>query len=198
MTLRIGFDIDDVLYPWYGRAHLACHRSGITGGVVPQTWHPYLEYGCERSLWEDVLESVIRSGWLHRAEPLNAGLWAVHDLRDQIRDGGLPKGSEIIAITARGETFENQGGLRKLVQRQTRGWLEYWGFEFDEVIFSADKGAHELDYLVDDNPGNVRSVIATGGAAWVFDRPWNRGAADAGLPRIDSLNRYVDHIQGDQ
>lgn len=197
MTLRIGFDVDDVLFPWYRRAHKVCTTALVTNGVQPTSWHPYHEYGISRSKWERVLEGGIWDGSLHSGRPSAPSVWAVQDLRRMTSDGTLPRGSVLVAITARGETFEghDNSGLREVVQRQTRGWLQFWGFEFDEVIFSARKGEHELDYLIDDNPGNVRSVIATGGAGWVLDRPWNR-LVD--LPRVHKLSEYVDLIVGDQ
>lgn len=199
MTLRIGWDLDDVVYPWYRTAHDLCRRAGVTGGAYPGSWYPYREYGITREEWWEVLHQGVISGDLYAqsAPDLNAQ-FVFSDLRAAIHNGALPKGSVLVAVTARGETFDEHPEypwLRDLVQEQTHLWLHRWAFDFDEVVFSSDKGMHELDYLVDDNPGNVRSVIAHGGAAFLLDQTWNQGVD---LPRISSITEYSAKILEDR
>lgn len=199
MTLRIGFDIDDVVHPWYATAHNLCTRAGVTHGARPTSWYPYEEYGITRKEWWEVLHQGTISGDLYSApEPSVEAAFAISDLRAHIHNGALPRRTVLVAITARGETFahdETHPWMRDLIQEQTHLWLHRWALEFDEVIFTADKGAHELDYLIDDSAGNVRSVIAHGGAGFLLDKTWNR---DVDLPRIETINDYVEAIMGDQ
>ena len=31
--MRLGIDIDDVLFPWFDKAHAACERAGVVAGI---------------------------------------------------------------------------------------------------------------------------------------------------------------------
>jgi 5'(3')-deoxyribonucleotidase len=62
-------------------------------------------------------------------------------------------------------------------QRKTVEWLKK-NFRFHEVANTRETGKAVLglEVLIDDNIDNVRSFVAAGGMALLFDQPWNRSA----------------------
>lgn len=193
---KVGFDIDDVLFPWYLRAHDACVVAGITNGVEPATWRPYEEYGCTKEQWLAALDVVTLNGDLL----LNSGPDedAARALRSLIFDG-----HEIHLITARG--FLNQGAL---IKRHTIRWLERYAIPYKTLSFTRDKGPRAaelgLDFFIDDNEQNFRDVqnalrvwrlANLTPAVFLLDRPWNQGAITFPRERVSSVQQYVDIIK---
>lgn len=194
--LRIGLDVDDVMFPWYDRAHnlVAREYQGTGGFQKPSTWHPYKEYGISRGEWEGILRRGVVTGELHQGNPLGDTVAVVSRLRRYIAEGVLPKASKIVVVTARGETMGMPGWMRRAAQEQTHEWLRRWGIHADEVHFTAQKTDVDLDYMVDDNEGNVRLLSNAGVRAYLYSQPWNQ---DFSWPlRVVALRDYVSHIVG--
>ena len=92
--MRIGVDVDDVLYPWYASAHRVCSQAGVTNGIMPITWACYDEYGITFEEWQGVLSYPTLEGSLYLAAPY-------HGTRDAL---ALLKnaGHTVHLVTARG------------------------------------------------------------------------------------------------
>jgi hypothetical protein len=191
---KVGFDIDDVLFPWYLRAHDACVVAGITNGITPATWRPYEEYGCTKEQWLAALDVVTLNGDLL----LNSGPDedAARALRSLLFDG-----HEVHLITARG--FLNQGAL---IKKHTIRWLERYAIPYKTLSFTRAKGPRAvelgLDYFIDDNEQNwldVRRALPWAFPAtprsFLLDRPWNQGATTFPRERVSSVQQYVDIIK---
>lgn len=197
--LRIGVDVDDVLHQWYKRAHNAVAREYASSGgfPMPKTWHPYQEYGISRAEWEGILRDAVIDGSLHSGEPIPGTVEAIRRLRRYVANGTLPSGTKILAVTARGETFSENAGpewLGALVREQTHQWFARHGFEFDDVMFTADKTTARLDYLVDDNVHNVDACLMAGTTAYLMHRTWNEDAEGHDGLRVLDLGEYVTRL----
>lgn len=149
MGIRIGVDIDDVLFDWYGRAHAACDSAGITGGVEPSTWSPHEEYGCTLQAWLDVLTAVTLDGSLYGGEPLPGAMDALHALREA--------GHSIHLVTARG--FLSHGDL---IKQQTIAWISDYAVPHDTLTFSKDKTIIRTDVFADDSERNIKALTDAG------------------------------------
>lgn len=188
-TFKVGFDIDDVLFPWYARVHEACVEAGITNGVEPTTWRPYEEYGCTKEDWLEALEVVTLKGSLYIKHGPDED--AARALRSLVFDG-----HEIHLITARGFI-----GHSRLISQHTVRWLEQYAIPYKTLSFTRAKGARVkqlgLDYFIDDNADNWWDVFATAGLdqSYLLDRPWNRDEIRASFCRVPTVQKYVDIIK---
>lgn len=183
---KVGFDIDDVLFPWYQRAHQACKEAGITNDVEPTTWKPYLEYGASKEAWLEALDVVTLKGTLYLEHGPDED--AARALRSLIFDG-----HEVHLITARGFI-----GHTRLIQQHTCRWLERYAIPYKTLSFTRRKGPKAtelgLDYFIDDNVQNWLDVAATEDtASYLLDRPWNQDPITR--YRVRSVQEYVDIIK---
>lgn len=144
--MKIGIDIDDVLYPWYATAHLLCERAGITNGAKATTWAPHESYGCTRDQWHDVLAAGAISGELYNQTPY-AGV-AFQLLRLQA------EGHTVHLVTARG--FLANGDL---IKRHTVEWLAEHRIPHDSLTFSKDKRLVVTDWFLDDAVHNYDQLL---------------------------------------
>ena len=186
-AFKVGFDIDDVLFPWYARAHEACVEAGITNGVEPTTWRPYEEYGCSKEDWLEALDVVTLKGSLYIKHGPDED--AARALRSLLFDG-----HEIHLITARGFI-----GHSRLISQHTVRWLEQFAIPYKSLTFTRDKAGpinlKGVEWFLDDNVGNWQAVAQkTMAQSYLLDRPWNQDAA-AGSHRVKSVQEYVDIIK---
>lgn len=175
--MRIGIDIDDVLYPWYETAHAICERAGITGGNVPTTWRPFDSYGCTDQQWFDVLAKATISGELYGARPMRGTVRELERL--------LISGHTIHLVTARG--FMQHGNL---IRSQTIDWLAAWGIPHHSLTFAKDKRAVITDLFLDDAAHNY-DQLDDHTEVWLVHAPHN-GDHREGRRVVESLSRFVD------
>lgn len=178
--MRVGLDIDDVLFPWSDLAHAACERAGITNGKQVTQWSMYLDYGCTSAeVWE-VIHDKYRGGML--LEPPFEGV--VDILRAMREDAGWT----VHLATARG--FE--GPLAGLVRSHTTAWLEGYEIPHDSLTFTKDKTIVQSDAFLDDSIPNVTALRAAGVNAYLHDQGHNR--SDTTLPRVANLSEFASII----
>lgn len=182
MRLHIGVDIDDVLFGWYDRAHSLCMEAGITGGVVPTTWSPFVEYGCSEKAWWDVLAAGVRSGYLYSGEPIPGAPGALAELMDA--------GHQVHLVTARG--FGEHGDM---VREHTVAWLVDHEIPHHTLTFSTDKSVVRTDYFIDDNAHNIADVCAAGSRGFLNTRPWNAHVEHT--DRVDHVAEFAATILGE-
>lgn len=164
----VGVDIDDVVAGWYYRAHDISVRAGIAPiDVIPTSWSPFEEYGCEAQAWYDALADATLTGELYDCEPIPGALEALQRLEDaNIR---------IEFITARG--FLQHGDA---IRAQTINWLAKHHLLQHGLTFSREKPADArrlgVTHFIDDNKGQIERMISEAPEirTYLQDRPWNQ------------------------
>lgn len=160
--MRIGLDIDDVLYPWFETAHRICARAGITNGVTPTSWRCYEDYGCTDEQWFNTLGEATETGELYGAPPIPAVLEAVQQIHDADHT--------IHLVTARG--FMRHG---MQIRRDTAAWLDRWDIPHHSLTFTKDKTSVRTDLFLDDAPHNYDQLIGHT-EVWLLEAPHNTEA----------------------
>ena len=179
--MRIGLDIDDVLFPWSEHAHTACEAAGITNGAQITRWRFYEDYGCTADEFWDVVNAEYRAGMLDR-DPYPG----VTDLLASVREAG----HTVHLVTARG--FD--GPLADMVRASTGAWALRHA-PHDSLTFAKDKAAVAWDVFLDDSPTNVRALHGVGRRCFLRDQPHNRIDCDD-LVRIDNLAAFINLATG--
>jgi hypothetical protein len=184
-TFDIGVDIDDVLHPWYEGSHRLCEAAGITNGVTPSSWKPYVEYGVEDHVWYDVLTRATLEGGLYDLPPIPGSVEALRRL--------MFLGHRIHLITARG--FLNNGDL---IRQHTHDWVAEFAVPHHSLVFAKDKPAEalrlELDFFADDGVHNFEALCheAPKVRTYLIDAPHNQ---DFSTPfRLASLAEFAELI----
>lgn len=160
-VLRIGVDIDDVLYPWYDQAHAASVAAGITNGRTPSTWAPFEDYGCSDQEWYDALSAPTLDGSLYFADPIPGAVEAMHQLTEC--------GHVLHLVTARGALANGN-----LIRKHTIDWLAAHGIPFESLTFSRDKTIVDVDVFIEDHPKNAEALAKVGRTVILIDRPYNQ------------------------
>lgn len=180
MSLHIGVDIDDVLFPWYPKAHDACVKAGHANELpIPTSWHPYLEYGIDVQTWHDILGIATTNGNLYCGEPI--------DGINQPLQALLDAGHKVHLVTARG--YLQHGHIARA---DTVDWLDTYKVPHTTLTFSQDKTIIPTAYFLDDNSDNIAAVQAAGSRGFLLNQPWNEHAAHE--DRVDHVAQFAAHI----
>jgi 5'(3')-deoxyribonucleotidase len=177
--LRVGIDIDDVLYPWFDVAHRLSERAGITNGVTPTSWKASEDYGCDDDTWYAVLAEATVSGELYDAPPFDD---ACHQL-DRLHAGG----HRIHLVTARG--FMQHGDL---IREHTIRWLRRWSIPHDSLTFTKDKRTVATDVFLDDAPHNYDQLLGHT-EVWLLHARHNAAACED-RKTAASLKEFIDAV----
>lgn len=180
--MRVGIDIDDVLFDWYGRAHAACERAGITNGITPRTWAPGDEYGCGLDPWLEALAAATLDGSLYSGDPIPGATDALARLRDA--------GHTVHLVTARG--FLQWGDL---IRQQTVQWISDHEIPHDTLTFAKDKTLIRTDVFADDAEHNVAMLAAAGVRVCLIDAPHNQHVAHDW--RAQHVADFVERLLGE-
>lgn len=178
-SLRIGVDVDDVLFPWFDKAHAACERAGITNGVTPTQWSCYLDYGVTLDEWLVVMESATLDATLYTGDPYPGAIEALRELEDA--------GHTLHIVTARG--FFAHGDL---IRRHTVEWLRDHKVPHHSLTFSKSKTLVQTDAFVDDSCKNCCELEAANVPVWMVDAPHNQGDTDHA--RVANVREFADII----
>lgn len=190
MTIKVGFDYDEPVFPWYDYAHKVSVEAGLTSpdAEPPTRWDPHSHYGCTLEEWVAVLDAEVDKG-VHGMYG-----WPVkHTAADAIRKL-YSMGYEVHIITARGQ-FGEKG---ETIKRLTRSQLLREKIPYTSLHFSREKHieAEEigLDYFIDDRPDYVEAVREVGVEAYLLDERWNQDHETDF--RVYSTSEYVERILG--
>lgn len=185
----ISWDLDDVLYPWYERAHHVSidHDLAFMGSALPKTWWPYEEYGCEAQAWYDALAVATADGSLYGGDPVENAVAVV--------EGFHELGYIQHFVTARG--FMQHGDL---IREQTLLWAEkHFGGWYEELIFTREKGLAAIElgvtHAIDDNVGNYADLEGAGVDVYLMDQTWNADAPSR-YKRVVSLAEFAAAVIG--
>lgn len=182
VKLRIGIDLDGVVYP-YDRAYRAYLASiGIwTPSETPQSWKFYEAWGWDTDEY-----------WTHHINGINAGI---------IFGTGQPYPKAVRAINemrARGHEVhfvtDRNAGRPGYAMQQTAQWLHRSCIGYDGLYFTKLKDvAAGLDVFIDDRPENVDLMASAGVDAYLMDQPWNRGTGE--YKRATDLVHFLERIE---
>jgi hypothetical protein len=198
VTIHIGLDFDEPIYPWYDLAHEASIRAGIAlPEHEPTSWAPHETYGCTLEEWVAVLDNEVLNGSMYRQD-------IDPDIIDAIRKA-YRLGYGIHILTARGSF----GELGEEIKRITRSEIIRQGIPYNSLNFGKDKvptaKALGLDYMLDDAPHNYLPLLEAGINTYLLDERWNRDLPEPwvedGGRRVHSTVEFLDHIikhHGDQ
>jgi uncharacterized HAD superfamily protein len=179
--MRLGIDIDDVLFPWFDKAHAACERAGVTNGANPTRWAMYEDYGITLEDWLAVMDAATLDGSLYTGEPYPGAVEALATLREA--------GHTLHVVTARG--FFQHGDL---IRKATVDWLRENDVPHDSLTFTKDKSFVRVDAFVDDSWKNVSDLVAAGIPTWMVDAPHNRD--NEYHQRVPSVVEFAQAILG--
>lgn len=166
--LRIGLDIDGVVYDWHNSLYV--HYRSLEGfnGSFSEFWIDFIP-----TLPKEKLEYLITLDHLYETSGIAPSVALSLDRLASIGD--------IYYITARGAQ------LSRLTDRFFRKSKLP---DFDNITYTDDKvqaaKLYELDYFVDDFPKYVEPMLGVCNS-YLMARPWNRDYQDK-LPTITSLD----------
>lgn len=180
MALRIGVDLDGVLYP-FDKVFL--DYCVARGRATREEIKPvdrldfFVDYGftgeqfvefCEEGIEEDIIFS--------RGAPY-PDIGAIDELSEL---------GDIYIITHR---------LMRGAEVATRYWCARWLIPYRAIHFAKDKTSVETDYMIEDNIENYDALDKAGCFVYLVNRPWNQ--MDDTRRRIDSLHEFVEAVKND-
>lgn len=178
--MRIGFDVDGVLYNWHDsvRQHLGLSEEQAPN---PTSWHFHESWGLTGEQFGEAVVGGIEAGIIFAVgEPMDGALEAFERIR--------AAGHTIHIVTDCG-SFGPPG----VAQGARIKWLQDHGLTFDTITFGRDKAVADVDFFIDDKPENYVAMRDRGVSAYLLDQPWNQDF-DAGYSRVHSLKEFVDLI----
>lgn len=152
--MKIGFDIDGVIYDFHKAIYPALVHTGLTQKDFNHFWTDEVngDYDIPREIWEKLLHDASFYG----NPPIDFVVPYLQRLGER---------HELYYITKR----------KKSLQQFTREWFGAYGIPFTKILcVEADKAPYvqELDWFVEDNPGNALKLSAYTEIVMVR-KPWN-------------------------
>jgi uncharacterized HAD superfamily protein len=178
--MRIGVDLDGVLYPFadYFTQYV---RRWLTDDEAPSptTWNFYEEWGWNVKEFQAWMCSAHQNGaiWEENHHEVPADV-------TRLIDHLAHSGNSIHIVTHRPE----------YARESTEKWLFWNDIPYHELIFAEDKTKWGLDVLLDDAPHNIAQARAAGIRAITFDQPWNQHVTGE---RVKSWAGFVAAIKGE-
>lgn len=186
MTLRIGWDLDGVLYnfgdsvrrylEFTGQGHI--WKSGPTKEAY---WDFYKDWGWTSKQFVDFCNEGADAGFIFTGPARAGAAEAVNAVKSM--------GHTIHIVTDRGF-----GSCPSVSHANTTRWLREHGIPFDSLTFSADKTVVKLDMMIEDKLENYDALVAADVYTFLINRAWNQVEGD-NRNRIDELSEYVQAIE---
>jgi FMN phosphatase YigB (HAD superfamily) len=185
MTLRVGFDLDGVLFN-FGQSVKEFLEATDRGhlwksGPNPKPyWEWYKDWKWTTPQFLDLCHEGVDAGYIFRGNVRENAVDSVKLIKAM--------GFEIIVITDR-----SFGTTPAVSEKATLEWWAEYGFpEFDEIHFSPDKTIVHTDIFVEDKIENARRLQKAGTECWLVKRPWND---EHKYPhRIDDIKDYPEKV----
>lgn len=173
--MRIGVDVDGVLYHWERTARYMLRRKyEDEGRRIPED----LYYPSQH--WDAIEQAIEDEDWRWLwNEGVNAGLFRYGHVVGGSLEGlsELDKLGEIIIVTSRPSH----------AVKDTLAWLSLMTDKVDvrgiHVIGTGENKAHQpIDILIDDSLHNIRDMARAHKPAVLFDQPWNQERIEDEFP----------------
>ncbi len=182
-NLRVGIDLDHVLYPFDRGLALFVHEH--TGRPLqelgPATrWEFYEDWGYTEDEFLGLYEAGVDAGAVF------------------LEPGPLPGSVEAVqALKAAGHTVHivTDRSVGKRSHANTEEWLARHNVPFDSLTYSRDKTVVRTDAFVDDIPRNVLVLREAGCAAFMLDRGRTDQAGAREEWAVASLADFVEKVE---
>jgi len=184
MNLRIGVDLDDVLYPFVRGLALFIHES--TGRPLeelgPATCWEFYErnWGYTENEFLELFEAGVDAGVVFsEGDPLPGSVEAVRALKEA--------GHSVHIVTDR--------FVGRRSHANTEEWLAKHEIPYDSLTYSRDKTVVRTDAFIDDNSKNVLALREAGCAAFLLDTGRSDQAGFRQEWTVDSLAGFVEKVE---
>lgn len=180
--MRIGFDVDGVIYRFTKAYHLWLNQSkgmSLDPEVEAHTWDWFKD-------WETIEE--FRQN-LHDGVDSGQMYWQGELYEPQIRQNLLDlraAGHTIHVVTAR--LF----GVEKCPLEATQHFFATHGLVYDEMIVSKNKACVPTDLFLEDNLRNYEALEGSGTVPYLVNRPYNLEKDTR--RRVDSVDEFTNLI----
>lgn len=180
--MRIGFDVDDVLYKFVKAYHLWLNQTkGKSFDLKSEapTYNWFLEWEISEEFCQNLHDSV-DAGQMYWQGDLCEPTIAQNllDLR--------AAGHTIHIVTAR--LF----GVKRCPEEATRSWFSNNNLIFDTLTISKDKTAVKTDLFIEDNLKNYDLLEAAGVTSYLVNRPHN--LQKDSRRRVNSVDEFTKII----
>lgn len=187
---RVGIDVDGVIADFPETFREFAQQVDEKPYPLPTQWKFWQDWGWTEDYFDQMHWQFAADGWYASELEVIGGqdtldaLWHLRDL-----------GHKVIIVTARHTTEGQQASI----EEDTKHWLDTNGVPYDELHFTSDKAAVDVDYFLDDRFGNYVEMLGKTNASFLMDQPWNqKGVCD----RIDfddshtvtSVAEYVGRV----
>lgn len=177
MTLRIGLDLDGVVYDFVDDFRQYLVEGMYLSGDYPDptSWNIWDHWPITEEMFAGHLKDAIKFGDLfaHADCTYPGAVAAVRRLADA--------GHTIHIVTHR-----PTAAVAATVQ-----WLADVDLPYTTLTFAADKTTVPVNVIIEDNVDNALAVVSTGARAILMDRPWNREWEGAEVHDTGSLIRVT-------
>jgi 5'(3')-deoxyribonucleotidase len=181
MALRIGVDLDGVVYPFDEVFLEYCVARGL---VAREQIKPanrvdfFVDYGLSLGTFFDLCEQGIAEQVIFlQGDPYPGAREALAELKSL---------GSVHIITHR---------LMPGAAQTTADWCRSHGIEYDSIHFDSNKTCVETDYMIEDNIDNYDDLDNYGCIVYLLNRPWNQ--VDDNRRRVDSLDEFVEAVKND-
>ena len=187
--MRIGIDCDGVLRDFIGhlinhvKEHYPEHADKI---LTPLSWdwEQWLPFWKENETEKFVFDTHFSTLFGVECPPIQSSIDDWEDLKEWAKENG----HELVLVSAQ----------RDHCIGPTQAWLDYWGFDFDEVHFTHKKHLVDVDILIDDSPsklGRFKKQSVNNGSPICFRQPWNKKSQKSKMT-IDRLSDIKNRVFG--
>lgn len=178
--MRVGFDVDGVLYNWHASLRQFLGFD-VERAPDPTQWHFHDQWGItQEELGRAAVEGVDAGVVLTWGDPLPGA----KETLDRVR----ALGHSIHIVTDR------SAGSPGNAQAATMKWLHVHNLPYDTITFARDKTIVNVDMFIDDKLENYDAMVRAGTPVYLLDQPWNQDPV-IGRRRLSSLEQYGDVIQ---
>lgn len=184
VTVKIGVDLDGVLYDWGAAMRAYIHEEigyPLEKMADPSQWNTWEAWGIDKpSFFRFFREGVERGR-----------VWRHGDLEPDVLPTlyRLKNAGDTVHIV----TYRNHMGATGMAN--TALWLEEQQVPFDTLTFGADKCCVPVDIFIEDNVENYWAIERSGAVPVLFTRPWN-ASVPYDFRRVSSFEGFGDIVEG--
>ena len=187
--MRIGIDCDGVLrdfIPALIDGIKETHPQHADKILVPKSWdwETWLPFWTE----DETEKYVFEDNYLDYFGPVCSPIKSSVEDWKKLKAWAIENDHELVLVSAQREHCEEP----------TTEWLKKYGFDFDEIHYTKNKWAVDVDVLIDDSPSklkkfNERSV--NHGHSICMKQSWNKQCQNSSMS-IDRLSDITSMVFG--
>jgi 5'(3')-deoxyribonucleotidase len=187
--MRIGIDCDGVLrdfIPALIDGIKETHPEHTDKILVPTSWdwEQWLPFWTE----EETEKYVFEDNFLDFFGPECPPIKSSHEDWPKLVEWAKENDHELVLVSAQ----------RPHCEEPTNEWLQRWGFMFNEIHYTQNKWAVDVDVLIDDSPSKLeqfKSRSVNYGEAICMNQTWNKDVRDKYI-NIDRLSDIMTKVFG--